>query len=222
MIGQITQLTQPPVVDADKQPLMLLGRSNLQTEILRHLISARLQRACYQYDSSETLPSIQDQQLILIDCQTVSPSQAHQLFEKLASQSDFRIALLNAPDTNEISKLALWPQVRGIFTESTSDDLLLQGLKEIDEGGHWLPRDITSRLLDWCRLPPRGSTDISRLTKREIQMLHFLALGYTNSQIAEKTHISEHTVKTHLYNVFKKIDVSNRLQACNWAKTQLL
>lgn len=222
MIGQTTPITHNTVTEPSKLPMILLGRINLQTEILRHLISARLQRECIQYDSPEVLPAIQDQQIILVDCQSISPTQTHQLFEKLEIQSHFHSALLNAPDTMEVYKLALWPQVRGVFNASTSDNLLLQGLHEIEQGGHWLPRDITRRLLDWCRLPPRGSASISRLTKREIQMLHFLAQGYTNSQIAEESHISEHTVKTHLYNVFKKIEVRNRLQACNWAKTQLL
>ncbi|WP_226663360.1 response regulator transcription factor [Microbulbifer aggregans] len=59
------------------------------------------------------------------------------------------------------------------------------------------------------------------LTKREQEILAHLTTGDANSIIASRLHLSEHTVKNHMYNIFRKIGVKNRLQASNWAKMHL-
>ena len=48
-----------------------------------------------------------------------------------------------------------------------------------------------------------------------------MAAGSTNKEIADKMFISVHTVKTHLYNVYRKINAANRLQATLWATKNL-
>lgn len=55
-----------------------------------------------------------------------------------------------------------------------------------------------------------------RFPKEDI-LNSLVAVGATNEEIAEKLCISPHTVKTHIFNIFNKIDVSNRLQAGLWA-----
>jgi LuxR family transcriptional regulator of csgAB operon len=62
---------------------------------------------------------------------------------------------------------------------------------------------------------------VAGLTPREVEILAMVAVGAKNEEIAEKLHISPHTVKTHIYNIFKKIDVPNRLQAALWAASNL-
>ncbi|MFA0789064.1 response regulator transcription factor [Microbulbifer echini] len=59
------------------------------------------------------------------------------------------------------------------------------------------------------------------LTRREQEILGQLTTGEPNSVIATRLHLSEHTVKNHMYNIFRKIGVKNRLQASNWAKLNL-
>ena len=63
--------------------------------------------------------------------------------------------------------------------------------------------------------------DTSLLTRREIEILSMIAAGATNEQIANELFISRNTVRTHIYNIFKKINVPNRLQAALWAVKNL-
>ncbi len=59
------------------------------------------------------------------------------------------------------------------------------------------------------------------LTDREVEVLKVMATGAKNSEIASSLNLSPHTIKTHIYNIFKKINASNRLQAVNWAQENL-
>ena len=67
--------------------------------------------------------------------------------------------------------------------------------------------------------PPGKESSI--LTPREVEILSMVALGFKNEDIADRLFISPNTVKTHIYNIFKKIDVPNRLQAALWAAKNL-
>ena len=61
----------------------------------------------------------------------------------------------------------------------------------------------------------------AQLTARECEILLLIASGKNNSQIADTLNISRNTVKTHLYNIYNKINVPNRLQAALWAAKHL-
>ena len=60
------------------------------------------------------------------------------------------------------------------------------------------------------RLPKYSEEARSKLTEREWQVADLIAAGLTNAQIAEQTSTSIHTVKTHILNIYKKLDVKNR------------
>ena len=55
------------------------------------------------------------------------------------------------------------------------------------------------------------------LTPREKEVLALIAVGMTNAEIAEELFISPHTVKNHVTNIYKKIQVEDRTQIALWA-----
>jgi DNA-binding NarL/FixJ family response regulator len=67
------------------------------------------------------------------------------------------------------------------------------------------------------------SFDEATLTERELQIIQFIAEGYTNSQIAAVLYISNHTVNTHRKNIMKKLNVNNTVGIVMYAvKTELV
>ena len=61
------------------------------------------------------------------------------------------------------------------------------------------------------------ATDHSSLTDREREILSFVASGATNAEIARKLWITQQTVKFHVSNVYRKLEVGNRTEACHYA-----
>ncbi|MFC1891881.1 LuxR C-terminal-related transcriptional regulator [Thermodesulfobacteriota bacterium] len=110
--------------------------------------------------------------------------------------------------------------VRGIFFEGDSLKQFIKGVCAIFDGELWFSREVLTKyvLNNGDAFSPTVK-DI--LTQREIEILSLLAVGTKNEDIAEQLFVSTNTVKTHVYNIFKKIKVTNRLQAALWAAKHL-
>ena len=67
------------------------------------------------------------------------------------------------------------------------------------------------------RPPVTASAEHSALTERETEILRFVASGATNAEIARQLWITQQTVKFHVSNVYRKLDVANRTEACHYA-----
>lgn len=63
-----------------------------------------------------------------------------------------------------------------------------------------------------------SNTENEKLSKRQKQLLKLLDDGLSNRDIAEQLGISEHTVKVHLWRLFRRLDVKSRTQATHWAR----
>ena len=89
-------------------------------------------------------------------------------------------------------------------------------------GEFWLSRKIVT---EYIVKDKRQNSFIkggeTALTFREIEILTIIGMGSTNQEVADKLCVSCHTVKTHLYNIYRKIEVPNRLQAALWATKNL-
>jgi DNA-binding NarL/FixJ family response regulator len=84
-------------------------------------------------------------------------------------------------------------------------------------GELWYPRSVLEQhLLSNQTQPMEQDRRLILLTMREREILSLLASGISNQDIAQKLYISPHTVKTHAYNIYKKINVANRQHAALW------
>jgi DNA-binding NarL/FixJ family response regulator len=68
-----------------------------------------------------------------------------------------------------------------------------------------------------CFLPGKSAETVELLTKRETEILDFLAKGYLYTEIATELFISKETVKRHIHNIYDKLHVQTRTEALNKA-----
>ncbi len=72
---------------------------------------------------------------------------------------------------------------------------------------------LKDMLVNLLLLQDKTVVDNFSLTRREKQVLKFLSLGKNNAEIAESMHVSVHTAKVHIHNIFSKLSVQDRTEA---------
>lgn len=108
---------------------------------------------------------------------------------------------------------------KGYLSKDASVSDLVKAIQAVHRGELWVERKLIGRFfggegfdLEEDRLGTKGA-----LTAREQEVLRLLASGNTNKDIAQALFISEKTVKSHLSSIFRKLNVTRRLQAILYA-----
>lgn len=105
----------------------------------------------------------------------------------------------------------------GYILKGASKDKLLDAIRRSAKGENIWTREELRRVTG-ALATPRLATDVEvPLTQRESEVLHQLALGLTNKEIAQSLQISYETVKEHVQHILRKIGVTDRTQAAVWA-----
>ena len=204
-----------------ERSVLILGANSLQNKLLARLIGQRTGYPCEVRPMNRTngyLPAVQ--QLVLVDAAECGPRLA-----ELCSTGVYpNIAVINAEVGTAWDQFVAYPGVRGVFPAEISEEQLIKGVMGMFEGEYWLSRKLLTAHLERTRtLPePARSPLAGVLTRKEMATLRLLAAGNSTEHIASTLKVSPHTVKTHIYNLFRKIHVSNRVQAVHWATQNMV
>lgn len=129
-----------------------------------------------------------------------------------------RVLVLTTFDLDDYVYDALTAGASGFLLKDVGRDDLVAAVRVIAAGEALLAPTVTRRLLaDFVRSrppPPQPARDpVANLTARECDTLGLLAKGLSNAEIAAEMVVSEHTVKTHVGNVFLKLGLRDRVHA---------
>jgi len=108
-----------------------------------------------------------------------------------------------------------------VVKDATVDDLV-QAIRSVARGTEVLPPVMTDTLLSYiARLatvrPVAGTRRAVRMTARERQIIDLIVDGLSNKEIAQRIHLSTHTVKSHVHNILEKLALHSRLQLAAYA-----
>lgn len=211
-----------PISNSITRPrgVFILGRPSLQNKLLARLIEERLGTLCLVrgVGNIEDLP-VTSNGLVLLDLEGQSVEDTVNSLRALSgSVRCHNIAVVNAEGNSPFERYVVWPKLKGVFFRETSEENLLKGVQAIFNDECWLPRGMLTAYLERTRSRRHvEAAEAIVLTPKEIATLKLLVGGNSNDHIARQLNVSPHTVKTHLYNVFRKIRVGNRVQAVHWA-----
>jgi LuxR family transcriptional regulator of csgAB operon len=203
--------------------IYVIGKNSLNSELLVIFFKEQFNSACY-FSSEYKLPDQVDQcpdkiHLIFISCKGIDKKIIFRkdIFTESKQHPNVLIVLCNVNKRQKLEKSALKMGVRGILYSQQTIDLFPKATRSILNGELWYPRRFLEEQFLYSDKPITTLRDNTpRLTRREREILINLAAGYSNQQIAKTLNISQHTVKTHAYNMYKKINVSNRMEAALW------
>jgi DNA-binding NarL/FixJ family response regulator len=104
----------------------------------------------------------------------------------------------------------------GYLLKKTTPPKIIDALNDVLNGGAPMSNQIAKRVLDNFRMTP-GIDETQSLSKREKEILDLLSKGFTHKQIAENIFISPETVRGHLKNIYKKLQVHSKTEAVSKA-----
>lgn len=107
--------------------------------------------------------------------------------------------------------------VNGYILKDSESRELKKAIFTIYEGKIYLPSSLVPLMSSKKMQKNVDSEKIDSLTKRELEVLKLLAVGMYNKEVAQNLAISERTVKNHVSNIFKKLEVTDRTQAAVFA-----
>lgn len=147
--------------------------------------------------------------LIILDLNMKGLSGLDTLKALRAEDVDARVLILTVSDAKNDIFTLVDAGADGYLLKDTEPDVLLSQIKRIAQGEVILSDSIKDLLLD-----RKDSEDpIDSLTEREMDVLQLIATGLSNKQIAGRLFISEETVKVHIRNLLRKLNVHSRVAA---------
>ncbi|MDF1617425.1 response regulator [Petrocella sp. FN5] len=134
-------------------------------------------------------------------------------------QNDISANIIILTIHNEVEYLykAVEIGVKGYVLKDSESDVLIRAIRSVYVGETYIQPNMASLLFKKMNNDETGAAHNTRLTKREIEVLKLITEGLLNKEIAHRLCISEKTVKNHVSNIFKKIEVSDRTQAAVFA-----
>ena len=130
------------------------------------------------------------------------------------------VLILTTFDDDETLAEAIDAGATGFALKESPAEDLIRAVEVVAAGGSWIDPLVTPRVLASFRAAtPRAdaASDVEELTERENEVLRLMAVGATNTEIAEDLDVGEATVKTHVGNIFSKLAVRDRVGAIIWA-----
>ena len=148
--------------------------------------------------------------VLLLDLNMPGPPPLETLSELNEQYPGLKVLILSAHDDYVPVRALLRAGVNGYVLKNETIDILLQAIRTVALGGTWFSQSVVQKLARAARLTPE-------FTKRERDVLHWLAHGASNDMIASELGVTERTIRFHLTNIYRKLEVQTRGEAIVWA-----
>ncbi|HHV30049.1 response regulator [Acetivibrio mesophilus] len=131
-----------------------------------------------------------------------------------------KIIVLTIHEDREYLFKTLQMGAEGYVLKDVDSAVLVEAIRSVNKGQSYIQSNMTKELVkefNRVTINEKGRNPENNLTARELEVLELIAEGLINKEIARRLFISEKTVKNHVSNIFKKLNVSDRTQAAIYA-----
>ena len=151
--------------------------------------------------------------IILMDLRMPELDGVEAMRQIRSEDASVNFIVLTTFDTDEYIFDAIEAGAKGYLMKDASREEFFRAIHAVHQGESLIEPGVASKLLDRFAELSRRAAPADVLSEREMEVLSLIATGAGNKGIAEDLSISESTVKTHVANIFQKLDVSGRTDA---------
>jgi len=207
------------ILIVDDHPVFLSG--------LRALIDSekQLEVCCEANNGQEAIKLVKQlaPDIVIMDINMPGINGIEATREILSIGENTKVLALSIHSDRQFVKNMLNAGAVGYLLKDDAPEVLLQAIESVYNGDMYLSPGVTRTALSKDKAELSGSVldsedEQESISIRERQILQLIAEGFRNKEIAEKFFISPLTVKSHIYHLYKKLDVSSRIEAVEKAK----
>ena len=192
-------MTTLDVLIVDDHPLI---HETLGSAVRAVVPKARIADAYSLKGALEAARSLPEDALVLLDLGLPDGNGIDVLRTFRKSFANLRVAVVSASETSVLVAAALKAGAAGYIPKTSTPDMIVAALGVIVAGGTYIPKQV---------MPEVGIAPVFTVRQREV--LHLLAKGASNRDIARALGIADNTAKQHTHAVFQALNVTSRSQA---------
>ena len=152
--------------------------------------------------------------IVLMDARLPGVSGAEACRRLLVSHPDVPVLIVSTYSDDQLVDECIGAGARGYLVKDIERFTLKQSIRSVHRGEGAMSPTIAGRVLDRLRAQGEASTPpTAPLSDTQLEILRLIASGFSNREIAEGVYLSENTVKSHVQEIFRKLDVRNRVEA---------
>ncbi len=161
--------------------------------------------------------SLQPVDVVLMDINLPGQLNGIECVQKLkAIHPQMQFMMCTAYEDTELVFNALKVGATGYILKTMQPAKLIESIKEIYAGGSPMSAQIARKVISSFQKPVLEEP-VHVLSKRENELLDLLAKGYRYKEIADRLFLSIETIRTHIRNIYRKLEVQSRTEALNKA-----
>lgn len=168
------------------------------------------------YDDALKELSLEWPDVILMDIQLTGEKTGIDLVAELRSKGvGSKIVMLTSFEDDTRVFQSLKNGANGYLIKGEPKEVVLQAIADVADGKAPMSARIASLLIEYFNQLGNATKELSDLTNRENEILEKLSKGYLYKEVADQLNISPETVKKHAGSIYRKLHVSNKMEAVN-------
>ncbi|MBS1641751.1 MAG: response regulator transcription factor [Bacteroidetes bacterium] len=124
-----------------------------------------------------------------------------------------QMMVLTVHDNNDHIFDALKAGAVSYLLKTTPSEKIIEAIQEVNNGGSPISSQIARKVIEAFSVQQKTNNSFQELSRREQEILELLSKGFRYKEIADKIFISIETVRTHVRNIYEKLQVNSRIEA---------
>jgi DNA-binding NarL/FixJ family response regulator len=204
------------IVVVDDHWLVRLGLSNLFGKLRHFAVVSEASTAADAILAART----HHPDVVIMDVRLPDASGIEACRQIRSDNPDTRVIMLTSFCDEEAVIAAILAGASGYLLKQSEPERLIAAVETAAAGGSLLDPAVSDTVLHWMRGAAGSVQSGDRLSEQERRILPLIAEGKTNRQIARELYLSEHTVKTYVSSLLKKLQLARRAEAAAYIARQ--